>query len=217
MLSMVNKHQQEPDSPVVPAVPTSSPAQGPMPVPPPLVLPETPPSRPPPLLRMPGRHHMPRRSQPGQGRPVPPLNLNECEGGGDSSSLNTKERTARRRLFSRPRHHQQQHRQHHQRNDPPPPSPRFVSPQTPCPTALEAFSISFYNMRHVIWRVIHEHIAAGSTECFLTVPLSLLRAGVLRVFVQRGYHVTPIHPVKTTLHYTMPLIMYRIGWDFASE
>ena len=221
MLSMVNQHQQhqqgeEPQSPAMPVAPSPSPAQGPV-TPPPMVLPDTPPGAPRrPLLQRVSAKYVPRyhhRSGAGQGRPVPPLNLDECD---DTASVEGAERTARRRLYpwhQRPQQQQHQH-QFHQRNDPPPPSPRFVSPRTPCPTAAESFSLAFYGMRHTIWRVISEHQAAGSTECFVTVPLSLLRAGVLRLFIQKGYRVAPLGPVKSTLQYAMPLIMYRIEFNF---
>lgn len=230
MLSMVDQHQQEeattnpeePQSPVLPAGPTPSPVQGPVTPPPPLVLPQSPPGAPrrPPLQRVSGKH-APRyhRNNGEQGRPVPPLNLNDCEGATaqhHSGEPGTESgRTARRRLYRDSHRQHQQYRHGHQRNDPPPPSPRFISPKTPCPTALEAFSMTFYSLRNVIWRIILEHQAGGSTECFVALPLSLLRAGVLRLFIQKGYRVMPMHTIKTTYQYTMPMIMYRIGWDFA--
>lgn len=211
MLSMVNQHQEhtpeEPASPVMPTAPVSSPVQEPMMTPPPMVLPPSPQGRtsPPPLLRVSAKHIS--RFDKARHR-VPLLNLEDC-GGGEQQPHQHRERTARRHY-----HRGGGNRfMHQQRNDAPPPSPRFVDPKTPCPSAAESFSISFYCLRNVLWRVIQENRTAGCTECFVMLPLALLRAGVLRLFIQKGYTVMPLHPVKTQLPQAMPLIMYRIAWN----
>jgi hypothetical protein len=232
MLSMVKqespKHSSE--SPTLPAASASTPDQGPV-TPPPRMLPSSP-TQPPALPPLAQR--MQRRS----GRHLPPLDLSkaaaaaghgghnddnndiDAEGGAGHAAVRRRLHFPRSPLAPQVPHAPRKVRMYEYTQLPrlPPLHAPLLSPRVPeskssQPSADEAFATSFHNLRIALWQIIREHTGNGLTECFVMLPAALLKAGVLRPFLRKGYRCTHMHEVRTDMVYAAPLVMYRIDWN----